>query len=92
MDYFIVQGMVGKGWTWLGSDGAISTMFKTSQNLQRAMQGMVGFRPQTGSGDLFESVHEEWQRIDLQKADRTVSSFYISCMEMLGYPNESNIF
>ena len=51
--------MTGKGWTWLGSDGASSTIFKRAQNLRRSMQGMVGFRPKAGSGKLFNSVFSE---------------------------------
>lgn len=52
--------MVGKGWTWIGSDGATATMFKSTNNLQRAMQGMVGFRPKAGSGKLFHDIFTEW--------------------------------
>ena len=63
--------MIGKGWTWIGSDGAISTIFKRSQNLQRVMQGMVGFRPKAGSGELFQSIFKEWQRTD-PEADNQV--------------------
>jgi len=65
--------MVGKGWTWIGSDGAVSTTFRTSQNLQRAMQGMVGFRPESGSGLLFEALYDEWLRMH-HSADRQVTS------------------
>lgn len=68
-------GMVGKGWTWIGSDGAVSTMFSRSQNLQRAMEGMIGFRPQPGSGPLFESLYDEWLRVD-HSADRQVCTLF----------------
>lgn len=40
------------------------------------MQGMVGFRPQTGSGDLFQSIYNEWLRID-HSADKTVRFFHL---------------
>lgn len=52
--------MTGKGWTWLGSDGAVSSTFTRSQHLQHAMQGMVGFRPKSGSGELFSSMLKQW--------------------------------
>ena len=64
-------GMIGRGWTWIGSDGAVSTMFSRSQNLQRAMEGMIGFRPKSGRGPLFESLYDEWLRVD-HSADRQV--------------------
>ena len=56
--------MVGKGWTWIGSDGATSTSFKVKQNLLAAMQGMVGIRPKVGAGPLFESIFKELLLID----------------------------
>lgn len=54
--------MVGKGWTWIGSDGATSTNFHRKQNLLAAMQGMVGIRPKTGAGDMFEQLYRELER------------------------------
>ena len=48
--------MVGEGWTWLASDNAASGTFATAQNLQYAMQGMVGIRPISGKGPVFEDV------------------------------------
>ena len=59
--------MIGKGWTWLGSDGAISTLFNRAQNLQHAMQGLIGFRPCAGSGRLFNSVYKEMVKITSDK-------------------------
>ena len=53
--------MTGKGWTWLGSDGAVSSTFTKSQNLQHAMQGMVGFRPIGAGGHLFSSITKKWK-------------------------------
>ncbi|XP_065068364.1 uncharacterized protein LOC135693734 [Rhopilema esculentum] len=55
------QGMTGKGWTWLGSDGAVSSTFTRSQHLQHAMQGMVGFRPKIGRGSLYSDVIKQWK-------------------------------
>eukprot|EP00112_Aurelia_sp_Birch-Aquarium-sp1_P017721 Seg4137.2 transcript_id=Seg4137.2/GoldUCD/mRNA.D3Y31 product="Glutamate receptor 3.1" protein_id=Seg4137.2/GoldUCD/D3Y31 len=55
------QGMTGKGWTWLGSDGAVSSKFTKSQHLQHAMQGMVGFRPLGAEGHLFSSITKKWK-------------------------------
>ena len=52
--------MTGKGWTWLGSDGAVSSTFTKSQHLQHAMQGMVGFRPKGGSGELYSKILKQW--------------------------------
>jgi len=56
--------MIGKGWTWLGSDGAVSTIFTRAQNLQRAMQGMVGFKPEAGHGTLYDTLYYEWLRVN----------------------------
>ena len=53
--------MTGKGWTWLGSDGAVSSTFTRSQHLQHAMQGMVGFRPKIGRGFLYSDVIKQWK-------------------------------
>lgn len=66
--------MVGKGWTWIGSDGATATMFKSTNNLQRAMQGMVGFRPKAGSGKLFHDIFTEWLQAN-PMADKQVCSY-----------------
>ena len=64
--------MVGKGWTWIGSDGATSTSFKVKQNLLAAMQGMVGIRPKVGEGPLFDSIFKELLQID-GNADKTTA-------------------
>ena len=53
--------MTGKGWTWLGSDGSASSTFKRSPNLQRAMQGMVGTRPRSGKGAIYEKYLKQWK-------------------------------
>lgn len=53
--------MTGKGWTWLGSDGAVSSTFSKSQHLQHAMQGMVGFRPKAGKGSIYAGVISKWK-------------------------------
>ncbi len=54
--------MTGKGWTWLGSDGAVSLTFSKSQHLQHAMQGMVGFRPKSGEGSVYEGIMSKWKQ------------------------------
>ena len=59
--------MTGKGWTWLGSNGAASSTFTKSQHLQHAMQGMVGFRPKEGRGTLFQEMLKNWVGTDNYK-------------------------
>ena len=53
--------MTGKGWTWLGSDGAVSSTFTKSQHLRHAMQGMVGFRPRSGYGEFYSKILQRWK-------------------------------
>lgn len=65
------------GWTWLGSDGAVSTMFKRVQTLRGAMQGMVGFKPESGRGNLFEKLFKQWLN-SYPAADKNVSFFSCS--------------
>ena len=64
------------GWTWLGSDGAVSTVFKRTQTLRGAMQGMVGFKPESGRGNLFEKLFKEWLNF-YPAADKNVSFFLV---------------
>ena len=68
--------MTRTGWTWLGSDGAVSTMFKRTQTLRGAMQGMVGFKPESGRGNLFEKLFKEWLNF-YPAADKNVSFFLV---------------
>lgn len=60
----IEQGMTGKGWTWIGTDGATTSSFAESPNLQRAMQGMIGTRPKNGEGALFQRLLKIWEEKD----------------------------
>ena len=64
--------MTGKGWTWIGSEGATSTSFKRSQNLQHNMQGMIGIRPKVGYGSLFDVIYNEWLSLE-PAAEKNVS-------------------
>ena len=58
------QGMTGKGWTWIGTDGATTSTFVNSPNLKRAMQGMVGTRPKNGEGALYQKLLKTWKEKD----------------------------
>lgn len=58
------QGMTGKGWTWIGTDGATTSTFVNSPNLQHAMQGMVGTRPKTGEGAVYQKLLKTWKEKD----------------------------
>ena len=59
-----LQGMTGKGWTWLGTDGSTSSTFESSPNLQRHMQGMVGTRPKKGEGRIYRNLLTTWAEKD----------------------------
>lgn len=61
---FRSQGMTGKGWTWIGTDGATTSTFVNSPNLQLAMQGMVGTRPKNGEGALYQKLLKTWKEKD----------------------------
>lgn len=56
--------MTGKGWTWIGTDGATTSTFVDSPNLQLAMQGMVGTRPKNGEGALYQKLLKTWKEKD----------------------------
>ena len=56
--------MTGKGWTWIGTDGATTSPFVESPNLQLAMQGMVGTRPKHGEGALYQKLLKTWKEKD----------------------------
>ena len=58
------QGMTGKGWAWIGTDGATTSPFTESPNLQRAMQGMIGTRPKNGEGPLYQRLLKIWKEKD----------------------------
>lgn len=60
----IEQGMTGKGWAWIGTDGATTSPFAESPNLQRAMQGMIGTRPKNGEGPLYQRLLKIWKEKD----------------------------
>ncbi|KAJ7377824.1 hypothetical protein OS493_026392 [Desmophyllum pertusum] len=60
----IEQGMTGKGWTWIGTDGATTSSFVESPNIQLAMQGMVGTRPKNGEGALYQKLLKTWKEKD----------------------------
>lgn len=60
----VEQGMTGKGWTWIGTDGATTSIFTESPNLRRAMQGMVGTRPKHGEGVLYQRLLKIWEEKD----------------------------
>lgn len=56
--------MTGKGWTWIGTDGATTSSFVESPNIQLAMQGMVGTRPKNGEGALYQKLLKTWKEKD----------------------------
>ena len=57
-------GMTGKGWVWIGTDGATSSTFSQQKDLQRAMKGMIGTQPKNGEGSVYLKFLASWLRKD----------------------------
>ena len=57
-------GMTGKGWVWIGTDGAISSTFNQQKDLERTMEGMIGTQPKNGDGSIYLSFLASWLKKD----------------------------
>lgn len=57
-------GMTGKGWVWIGTDGATSSTFHQQKDLQRAMEGMIGTQPKNGEGSVYLKFLANWIKKD----------------------------
>lgn len=57
-------GMTGKGWVWIGTDGATSSTFNQQKDLERAMEGMVGTQPKNGEGSIYLKFLAAWLKKD----------------------------
>ena len=56
--------MTGKGWVWIGTDGATSSTFNQQKDLQRAMEGMIGTQPKNGEGSVYLKFLANWIKKD----------------------------
>jgi hypothetical protein len=56
--------MAGKGWIWLGSDGATSNQFSSNSMLAKTMDGMIGVNPRRGEGSLYLKFLSRWNSKD----------------------------
>ena len=56
--------MAGKGWIWLGSDGATSSQFPSNSILAKTMDGMIGVNPRRGEGSLYLKFLSRWKTKD----------------------------
>ena len=57
-------GMTGKGWVWIGTDGATSSTFNQNKDLQRTMEGMIGTQPKNGEGSIYLNFLANWIKKD----------------------------
>ena len=57
-------GMTGKGWVWIGTDGATSSTFNQNKDLQRTMEGMIGTQPKNGEGSIYLKFLANWIKKD----------------------------
>ena len=53
-------GMTGKGWVWIGTDGATSSTFNQQKDLERTMEGMIGTQPKNGEGSMYLNFLASW--------------------------------
>lgn len=56
--------MAGKGWIWLGSDGATTNYFQPKSEISEAMDGMLGVNPKKGEGALYMKMLSKWMEKD----------------------------
>lgn len=56
--------MAGKGWIWLGSDGATTIHFNPSSEIAKAMDGMLGVNPKKGEGAQYLKMLSRWLEKD----------------------------
>ena len=59
--------MVGKGWAWLGSDGATILNFPDNSEISRKMTGMLGVNPKGGEGLSYLQFLSTWAKKDKLK-------------------------
>lgn len=57
-------GMTGKGWVWIGTDGATSSTFNHQRDLERTMEGMIGTQPKNGDGSSYLNFLAAWVKKD----------------------------
>lgn len=57
-------GMTGKGWVWIGTDGATSSTFNHQKDLERTMEGMIGTQPKNGEGSIYLKFLASWLKKD----------------------------
>lgn len=51
-----------EGYVWVGTDGPTQgAVFENSTEVQENMQGMIGTRPNTGSGDVYDDFLDIWE-------------------------------
>ncbi|EDO33645.1 predicted protein [Nematostella vectensis] len=57
------EGLTGSGWTWLVSDGVITSFDEgnTSRDVKEASQGIVGVGPKGGSGVDYDDFVTSWK-------------------------------
>ena len=59
--------MVGKGWIWLGSDGATILNFPDNSEISKKMAGMLGVNPKGGEGSSYLEFLSAWAKKDKLK-------------------------
>ena len=57
-------GMTGKGWVWIGTDGATSSTFNHQKDLGRTMEGIIGTQPKNGEGSIYLKFLAAWLKKD----------------------------
>ena len=57
-------GMTGKGWVWIGTDGATSSTFNHQRDLECTMEGMIGTQPKNGEGSIYLKFLASWLKKD----------------------------
>ena len=63
----IELNMVGKGWIWLGSDGATILNFPDNSQISKKMTGMLGVKPKGGEGPSYLQFLSTWSKKDKLK-------------------------
>lgn len=78
--------MTGKGWIWLGSDGATTNNFPVNSELAKSMDGMLGVNPKHGKGDEYIKFLGKWLEKDKLMFPGIVHSASVSLFK-LTFPN-----
>ena len=73
-------GLTGADYVWIGTDGPTQeAVFEKSDKVKEAMQGMVGTRPNTGYGSVYEHFLDLWESADPNQyagaGDRTPNTY-----------------